>query len=80
VEKGKKRGITSLRTSSAGKIKSLTDCLNPECSLNNMLKDCPATSKERKDDLFKELAARRKASGDKVVTRRETTYSFPTKK
>ena len=45
-----------------------------------MLKDCTATSKERKDELFEELAAKRKASGDQRVTRRYTSSFFPTAK
>jgi hypothetical protein len=45
-----------------------------------MLKDCTATSKERKNELFEELAARRKAAGNKRVTMRETTSFFPTAK
>ena len=80
LAKGKNHGSTSSRTSSAGKVKNLPDCLNPECSLKHMLKDCTATSKERKDELFEELAAKRKASGDQRVTRRDTSSFFPTAK
>jgi hypothetical protein len=74
VAQGQSTG-TPARPSSAGKIKNLPDCLNPECSIKHMLKDCKTTSKERKDELFEELSARRKTTGEQRVTRRDTASS-----
>jgi hypothetical protein len=75
VAQGQSAGTTPARPAFAGKIKNTPDCLNPECSMKHMLKDCKTTSKERKDELFEELAARRKTAGEQRVTRRDTASS-----
>jgi hypothetical protein len=75
VAQGQSAGTTPARPAFAGKIKKTPDCLNPECSMKHMLKDCKTTSKERKDELFEELAARRKTAGEQRVTRRDTASS-----
>jgi RNase H-like domain found in reverse transcriptase/Reverse transcriptase (RNA-dependent DNA polymerase)/Integrase core domain/Integrase zinc binding domain len=56
----------------SSKEKSAPDCLNPDCSLKHMLKDCDYTPKLRKDELFAQLAERRKTNGEQRMTRRDT--------
>jgi hypothetical protein len=57
------------------KTKNSPDCLNPSCTLKYYLKECKNTSKERKEELYAELAERRKSSGEKRTTRRDTAAS-----
>jgi hypothetical protein len=55
-----------------GRAKNPPDCLNPSCSLKHYLRECQNTSQERKDELYAELAERRKNNGEQRSTRRDT--------
>jgi hypothetical protein len=46
--------------------------LNPECGGLPLLKECMSTSQERKDEIFQDRAAARKAAGDQRSTRTDS--------
>jgi hypothetical protein len=56
-----------------GKIKTLPDCLNPQCKGYHYLKDCTFTTQELKYELYAARAILRKQQGDKRTTRAEST-------
>ena len=60
-----------------GRARSPPACLNPSCSLKHYLKECQNTSQERKDELYAELAERRKHNGEQRSTRRDTSAIQP---
>jgi hypothetical protein len=55
-----------------GKGRAIPDCLNPDCSSKHYLKECTNTSQERKEELYFELAERRKRNGEQRATRQDT--------
>jgi hypothetical protein len=60
------------------KNKGPPDCLNPKCSLKHYLKECANTTPALKDELYDELAQRRKTNGEQRTIRRDTTASAVT--
>jgi hypothetical protein len=69
---------TPAKSNSGVKNKSPPDCLNPKCSLKHYLKECANTTPARKDELYAELAERRKNNGEQRITRRDTTATAVT--
>jgi hypothetical protein len=67
-------GTTPARPSSVGKIKNTPDCLNPECSMKHMLKDCKTTSKENKGRVVRGISCKAKTRWR--ATRNKTRYGI----
>jgi hypothetical protein len=62
----------SSQAAGKGRAKNPPDCLNPSCYLEHYLRECQNTIQERKDELYAELAERRKNNGEQRYTRRGT--------
>jgi hypothetical protein len=66
----------NINETSVGRNKAVPDFLNPDCSIKHYLKECSLTFPSRKDELFAELAARRKKNGEQRMTRRDVNTSM----
>jgi hypothetical protein len=62
----------STQPAGKGRAKNPPDCLNPSFSLKHYLRECHNTIQEQKDELYAELAERRKNNGEQRSTRRDT--------
>jgi hypothetical protein len=70
--KADSHSTTTAKSPPKNKTRAIPDCPNPECSLKHLLKDCANTTKDRKDELYEELAERRKTQGEQRATRSGT--------
>jgi hypothetical protein len=70
---GQSHRASTTKPPSAEKPKTPPDFLNLSCSLKNFLKECSKKTKERKDELYAELAERRRSQGEQRSTRSSMT-------